>query len=1330
MRARVASRLLIRSILPAIFGAGLLVSSVPTSAVRAPAVITPLTQQVPVAAPTQADPTIVRSRYVLMAANVLPRPSGTDRQSDPPDAPIRLDLFDDVSVVAVFDRFDPNSQGVTWVGHVQGSEGSTVTLVYGEDGLVQGNVLMLEGTYTIQPAPDELRASNRQTPGVLHVIAQVDLSRQRPKARPVPVSIPAAGRASDAGVAAQLQADTGDFIDVLVVYTPRVVSAMAGGEAALRSRIELLVSQTNTSYANSGVTQRIRLSLSVQVPYTEATFDLTGFTDLENLRNGAPGLQGVATLRNNYSADLVSMITRNDDVFAACGNAHHMADPSPAFEAFAFSITDFWCTSTPQTFAEMLGINMGLRYDWFVDNGTTPYTYAHGHISYAGASANRFRTLMASHELCTSQSVACQPLLRWSNPNQTFNGTPLGIPAGTRANCATGASDANTCDADSRLVLNNTAPIVANFRQSPAGTPGPFPKIAPADQASVSTAAVTLSWESAPFAVSYEYCYDTTNNNACDTSWIPATGISAQATGVIPSTTYYWQVRALNAYGATEANGGVWWRFTRQPQLPSFFGKIAPIDGAVGQPVSVTLSWQTSTDAASYEYCYDTTNNSACDGSWTSASATSALVSGLTPATVYYWQVRAVNPTGSLQANNNVWWSFGTTATGPSYPVTTFAGFADGFINSTDGMGTTARFMGPTGVAVDQAGTVYVADAQTIRKITPAGAVTTFAGNAGETGSTDATGTSARFSSATNVAVDSAGMIYVADKFNHTIRKITPAGVVTTLAGLAGASGSTDATGSAARFNQPEGVAVDAAGTVYVADRENHTIRKVTPAGVVTTLAGLAASSGSANGTGSAARFFWPTGVAVNSAGTIYVADSANNTIRRITPAGEVTTLAGLAGATGFSDGVGNSARFSLLTGVAVDSAGMIFVADRNNNLIRHITPGGAVSTLAGQANVIASSADGFGPTARFLSPRGVAVDSSGTVYVADTLNRTIRRRGPAGLGPNLVANANFSAGAANWQLFATPDNTYLASAVANGVFEFTRVPPPPGTSNAATVFQNTGQALPAGTFLIAQFALGNSSAVRKRISVLVLDHDFSDLSVCTFWLPANLPLSAYAMMTSTTRAWTNASIYFYAASEGANGGAYRLDDVTLQVQAGGPPTTTICADPVAPISTNSFSSTTLLTNGDFSTGALSPWGVFGTITQQIVSGVFEFIRPTNDPPAGVVFQTTGQPMTANQILTATFQLGNSSAVRKRVTVILHDSDFSDLSACTFWLPPGQALSGYTYRTYTTKAWANAMISVYAATTDSLQWIRLDNVTLQRTPHAAAGGAQCVGPGG
>ena len=211
---------------------------------------------------------------------------------------------------------------------------------------------------------------------------------------------------------------------------------------------------------------------------------------------------------------------------------------------------------------------------------------------------------------------------------------------------------------------------------------------------------------------------------------------------------------------------------------------------------------------------------------------------------------------------------------------------------------------------------------------------TTLAGSVGY-GIEDGTGSAARFYSPHSVAVDSVGNVYITDTYNNRVRKMKPGGVVTTLAGSAGTSGSKDGTRGAARFTQPDGVAVDSAGNVYVADTLNSTIRQVTPAGVVTTLAGLAGTSGSKDGTGSTARFYYPHGVAVDSAGNVYVGDAGNRTIRKVTPSGVVTTLAGLAGSSGSADGTGSAARFNVPSGVAVDGAGNAYVADFFNCTIR-----------------------------------------------------------------------------------------------------------------------------------------------------------------------------------------------------------------------------------------------------------------------------------------------------------------------------------------------------------------------------------------------------------
>ena len=316
--------------------------------------------------------------------------------------------------------------------------------------------------------------------------------------------------------------------------------------------------------------------------------------------------------------------------------------------------------------------------------------------------------------------------------------------------------------------------------------------------------------------------------------------------------------------------------------------------------------------------------------------------------------------------------------------VATLAGAADRK-GLTDGSGDAAEFARPMGVAVTADGLIYVADADshTIRKITAAGVVTTVAGAPGRKGSTDGVGAAARFYYPVGVAVDAGGTLYLTDADNHTIRKIAAAGDVSTVVGMPGSKGSTDGPGATARFNRPSGVAVDATGTLYVADTFNHTIRKVTPAGVVTTWAGVAGHKGSTDGPGAVARFYHPAAVAIDAQGALYVADNGNQTIRKITPSGMVTTLAGTAGRSGSADGEGASARFHFPVGVAVDARGNVYVADHFNATIRQITAAGRVSTLAGTVLHL-GHIDGPGPEARFDGPASIAVDASGTLYVTD----------------------------------------------------------------------------------------------------------------------------------------------------------------------------------------------------------------------------------------------------------------------------------------------------------------------------------------------------------
>jgi sugar lactone lactonase YvrE len=287
---------------------------------------------------------------------------------------------------------------------------------------------------------------------------------------------------------------------------------------------------------------------------------------------------------------------------------------------------------------------------------------------------------------------------------------------------------------------------------------------------------------------------------------------------------------------------------------------------------------------------------------------------------------------------------------------------------------------------------VYVGDLgnELIRKITSAGVVSTFAGKTGVAGNANGQGTAASFSHPQGVAVDASGNLYVADTVNNLIRLITPSGLVSTFAG-SGSSGSQNGSVGTATFAYPYAVAVDSSGNVYVSDNTNNLIRKIS-GGVVSTLAGQAGVAGATNATGTNATFSSPGGVAVDSAGNIYVADSGNHLIRIITPGGVVSTFAGEAGVSGYANGPALSSTFGGADGVAVDQSGNVFVADTIYNQIREIS-NGTVSTLAGsRAN---GSANGLPSTASFDEPWGIAVDTSENVYVGDAYNDIIRKIEP-----------------------------------------------------------------------------------------------------------------------------------------------------------------------------------------------------------------------------------------------------------------------------------------------------------------------------------------------
>ncbi len=537
-----------------------------------------------------------------------------------------------------------------------------------------------------------------------------------------------------------------------------------------------------------------------------------------------------------------------------------------------------------------------------------------------------------------------------------------------------------------------------------------------------------------------------------------------------------------------------------------------------------------------------------------------------------------------------------------------FLAGSSGTAGSADGTGSAALFKDPYGLALDSSGNLYVADKanDTIRMVTAAGVVTTLAGTPGSVGTTDGTGAAAQFNQPVGLAVASGGVIYVADSSNYTIRKIASGGVVTTLAGAPGKSGYIDATGGSAEFNQPYGIAIDGSGNLYVTELGNNTVRMVTSGGVVTTLAGTAGSAGSTDGTGTAARFNQPIGIAIDGSGNLYVADSNNNTIRKIASGGVVTTLAGSPGSAGTADGTGSAARFRSPRGVATDAAGNIYVADSGNCTIRKVTPAGVVTTLAGTPGTFAS-VPGTGAAALFDVPVGIAVGTTGSTYVTNELAFTIEVGAQATtVAPSItqqptsqtiasgstvvfsVAASGLPAPAYQWYLGANPLSagagvsgvtgpTLVISGAAQGGTYYCQASNSAGTamSNAATLTVSTtsdvgrlvnistrAQVGTGGNILIAGFVVGGAGTTGSdRLLVRGSGPALAAFNVAGLLPDPQLQLYSGATVLASNSGWGGSS---QIAAAAAAVGAFAWTDPTshdsalLQTLAAGPYTAQI----------------------------------------------------------------------------------------------------------------------------------------------------------------------------
>ena len=383
---------------------------------------------------SENDPFMSRGRTLKISTEFLT--SGT--YSSPGQA-VHLNLFKDAEFLAVAEKVTQNPSGsVTWAGYLDGIDHGSATFVINPDGVVAGSIVMPGALFRIRYAGKDQ-----------HLIFQVDTASLPPDADPIPVDAPSDEKEGQQQIGTY--SDSGSVIDVLVVYTAAARSA-AGGTSSMNALVDLAVSETNTSYSNSGVNTQLNLVYKGEVSYSE-----TGnfSTDLGRLAGTSDGyMDGVHSLRDQYCADNVALIVNATQY---CGIAYLMSTVSTSFEDSAFSVTSRVCATGYYSFGHELGHNMGARHDWYVDSGTSPYVYNHGYVNVA----DNWRTVMSYNNECSANGTNCTRIQYWSNPNVTYGGDPMGVGGSTSGSSANNA-----------LALNNSLATVANFRDSSSGNCG------------------------------------------------------------------------------------------------------------------------------------------------------------------------------------------------------------------------------------------------------------------------------------------------------------------------------------------------------------------------------------------------------------------------------------------------------------------------------------------------------------------------------------------------------------------------------------------------------------------------------------------------------------------------------------------------------------------------------------------------------------------------------------------------------------------------------------------------------------------------------------------
>ncbi len=508
--------------------------------------------------------------------------------------------------------------------------------------------------------------------------------------------------------------------------------------------------------------------------------------------------------------------------------------------------------------------------------------------------------------------------------------------------------------------------------------------------------------------LSYQWYSNDTASNSGGTMIDVASGSSFAAPTDTAGETYYYVVitntdnTATGNKTSTVTSNAVLMKVNEvtHAEAPSITQQ--PEGAIVNQGETATMSVTASVYSGNLSYQWysnDTDSNSGgtlIDGATESSYATPTNTAGET----YYYVVVANtdntatgNKTASTASNAVL---VKVNDSGPI--ISTIAGTGVGGYSGDGGPANLAEINNPYAVAIDSSGNVYIADTTNnrIRKIALDGTIQTIAGTGTPGYSGDGgPATNARLNNPSGIAVDSSGNVYVADRYNNRIRKIATDGTISTIAGTGSASYSGDGgPANEAAINSPTGVTVDSSGNVYIADRYNDRIRKIATDGTISTVTGTGSSGYSGDGgPADQAQLYWPFGVALDSGGNLYITDYSNHRVRKVTPDGTIQTVAGT-GSSGISEdgGPADQAQLYSPSGIAIDSSGNIYIAEYGGSRIRKIASDGTISTVAGTGSSGYSGDGGPADEANVNRPLGVAVDSSGNVYIPDTFNHRIRK--------------------------------------------------------------------------------------------------------------------------------------------------------------------------------------------------------------------------------------------------------------------------------------------------------------------------------------------------